>query len=73
VLTCHIKNPGDGLRHYGYQKEKKFYNGVTMEDIHNPQPGKDPNVNGIQGTFCPIPFFFALVDSADLIDLEFLA
>jgi len=24
----------DGLRHYGYQKEKLFYNGVTMEDIH---------------------------------------
>ncbi|KAF1812964.1 hypothetical protein P152DRAFT_458138 [Eremomyces bilateralis CBS 781.70] len=24
----------DGLRHFGYQKEEKFYNGVTMDDIH---------------------------------------
>ncbi|KAK4453182.1 hypothetical protein QBC34DRAFT_446558 [Podospora aff. communis PSN243] len=24
----------DGLRHFGYQKEKLFYNGVTMVDIH---------------------------------------
>ena len=40
----------DGLRHYGYQTEKVFYNGVTMDDIH----GEDENgikttVNGIQG------------------------
>ncbi|OJD13402.1 hypothetical protein AJ78_06136 [Emergomyces pasteurianus Ep9510] len=34
----------DGLRHFGYQKEKKFYNGVTMEDIHE---RKDSTVNGI--------------------------
>ncbi|OCL05782.1 hypothetical protein AOQ84DRAFT_298293 [Glonium stellatum] len=34
----------DGLRHFGYQKEAKFYNGVTMDDIH----GKAcSNVNGI--------------------------
>lgn len=34
----------DGLRHFGYQKEAKFYNGVTMDDIH----GKTcSNVNGI--------------------------
>ncbi|KAF2398523.1 hypothetical protein EJ06DRAFT_544181 [Trichodelitschia bisporula] len=24
----------DGLRHFGYQKEGKFYNGVTIDDIH---------------------------------------
>ncbi|KLJ09177.1 hypothetical protein EMPG_15391 [Blastomyces silverae] len=36
---------GDGLRHFGYQKEKRFYNGVTMEDIHG---SKDSTVNGIQ-------------------------
>ncbi|KAK2781586.1 hypothetical protein FQN52_001442 [Onygenales sp. PD_12] len=35
----------DGLRHFGYQKEKKFYNGVTMEDIHG---SEDSTVNGIQ-------------------------
>lgn len=37
---------GDGLRHYGYQKEKKFYNGVTMADIHGENKSL---VNGIQG------------------------
>ncbi|KAK2810438.1 hypothetical protein FQN50_002927 [Emmonsiellopsis sp. PD_5] len=35
----------DGLRHFGYQKEKKFYNSVTMEDIHG---SEDSTVNGIQ-------------------------
>ncbi|KAK2843905.1 hypothetical protein FQN49_005957 [Arthroderma sp. PD_2] len=24
----------DGLRHFAYQNEKRFYNGVTMDDIH---------------------------------------
>jgi hypothetical protein len=23
----------DGLRHYGYQKEKRFYNGITLDDF----------------------------------------
>ncbi|EEH39029.2 hypothetical protein PAAG_01491 [Paracoccidioides lutzii Pb01] len=35
----------DGLRHFGYQKEKKFYIGVTMEYIHG---SKDNTVNSIQ-------------------------
>ncbi|KAK4981178.1 hypothetical protein LTR66_010173 [Elasticomyces elasticus] len=35
---------GDGLRHFGYQKEAKFYNGVTLEDIHGEHK---TNVNGI--------------------------
>lgn len=39
---------GDGLRHFGYQKERKFYNGVTMEDIHG---SKDSTVNGIHGVY----------------------
>ncbi|KAL1845711.1 hypothetical protein Plec18167_009211 [Paecilomyces lecythidis] len=34
----------DGLRHFAYQKEQKFYNGVTMDDIHGPNKS---NVNGI--------------------------
>ncbi|KAI9721095.1 MAG: hypothetical protein M1812_002576 [Candelaria pacifica] len=33
----------DGLRHFAYQKEKLFYNGVTMEDIH----ADNSVVNGI--------------------------
>ncbi|PNS15735.1 hypothetical protein CAC42_4187 [Sphaceloma murrayae] len=34
----------DGLRHFAYQKAAKFYNGVTLEDIHGPNCS---NVNGI--------------------------
>jgi hypothetical protein len=37
---------GDGLRHFGYQKYAKFYNGVTLDDIHGPEA---TNVNGIGG------------------------
>lgn len=40
----------DGFRHFGYQKEKKFYNGVTLEDIHGTDAkGKKTTVNGIHG------------------------
>ena len=35
----------DGLRHFGYQKEAKFYNGVTLDDIHGSKGG---DINGIQ-------------------------
>ncbi|KAK0720012.1 hypothetical protein B0H67DRAFT_599610 [Lasiosphaeris hirsuta] len=39
----------DSLRHFGYQKEKLFYNGVTMEDIHGVnEKGQKSTVNGIQ-------------------------
>lgn len=27
---------GDGLRHFAYQAEQRFYNGVTLDDIHGP-------------------------------------
>lgn len=40
----------DGLRHYAYQKEKVFYNGVTLDDIHEKDAnGNKTTVNGIQG------------------------
>ena len=38
---------GDGLRHFAYMKERKFYNGVAQEDIHGEHK---TNINGIQGT-----------------------
>ncbi|KAK2019728.1 hypothetical protein LZ32DRAFT_653133 [Colletotrichum eremochloae] len=39
----------DGLRHCGYQKEEKFYNGVSMDDIHAvDEEGRLSTVNGIQ-------------------------
>ena len=34
----------DGLRHFAYQKEAKFYNGVTLDDIHGENA---TDVNGI--------------------------
>ncbi|KAM0689212.1 hypothetical protein Q7P36_011289 [Cladosporium allicinum] len=37
----------DGLRHFGYQKEKVFYNGVTLDDIHGTNGKQCSNVNGI--------------------------
>jgi hypothetical protein len=44
------KSKGDGLRHFAYQKEEKFYNGVTLDDIHGENK---TNVNGIGGTDMP--------------------
>lgn len=33
----------DGLRHFGYQKERLFYGGVGMEEVHR----EGSTVNGI--------------------------
>jgi len=37
----------DGLRHFGYQKEAVFYNGVTLDHIHGTNGVEKSNVNGI--------------------------
>lgn len=37
----------DGLRHFGYQKEAKFYNGMTLDEIHGRNGVKKTNRNGI--------------------------
>ncbi|KAF2167663.1 hypothetical protein M409DRAFT_65801 [Zasmidium cellare ATCC 36951] len=37
----------DGLRHFGYQKEAKFYNGVTLDEIHGRNGVEKTNRNGI--------------------------
>ena len=34
----------DGLRHFAYQKAQRFYNNVSLDDIHGPHAS---NVNGI--------------------------
>ncbi|KAF6823004.1 hypothetical protein CMUS01_10862 [Colletotrichum musicola] len=40
----------DGLRHFGYQEEERFYNGVTMDQVHAvDDEGNRSTVNGIQG------------------------
>jgi len=50
----------DGLRHFAYQKERLFYNGVTMEDIHSPNCR---NVNGIGGKWS-VPYANSRRDSS---------
>ena len=37
----------DGLRHFGYQKEAVFYNGVTLDEIHGRNGVTKTNNNGI--------------------------
>lgn len=50
TFNSQVSSQWDGFRHFGYQKEKKFYNGVTLEDIHGTDAnGKKTTVNGIQG------------------------
>lgn len=47
-FNSQVSSQWDGLRHFGYQKEKLFYNGVTMEDIHGcDADGHRSTVNGI--------------------------
>ncbi|KAK7953310.1 hypothetical protein PG988_014004 [Apiospora saccharicola] len=50
TFNSQVSTQWDGLRHFGYQEEKVFYNGVTMKDIHGfgkEGEGKS-TVNGIQ-------------------------
>lgn len=50
TFNTQVSSQWDGLRHFAYQKEKKFYNGVTMDDIHSMDSNGDKTtVNGIQG------------------------
>ncbi|MCJ1254541.1 hypothetical protein MMC24_002356 [Lignoscripta atroalba] len=43
-LNTQSSSQWDGLRHFAYQKEQKFYNGVTLDDIHGENK---TNINGI--------------------------
>lgn len=43
VLNTQISSQWDGFRHYGYQKERLYYNGYTLEDL------LATKVNGIHG------------------------
>lgn len=50
TFNTQVSSQWDGFRHFGYQKEEKFYNGVTLEDIHGKDAnGKKTTVNGIHG------------------------
>lgn len=47
-FNSQVSTQWDGCRHFGYQKEKVFYNGVTMKDIHGVnENGERSTVNGI--------------------------
>jgi hypothetical protein len=43
IMRQALKHTGDGLRHFAYQKEAKFYNGVTLDNIHT----EKSTINGI--------------------------
>jgi hypothetical protein len=56
TFNTQVSSQWDGLRHFGYQKECVFYNGVTLEDIHGSGFEKGVTTedggttrNGIQG------------------------
>ncbi|PSK48649.1 54S ribosomal protein L4, mitochondrial [Elsinoe australis] len=34
-FNTQLSTQWDGLRHFGYQKEQRFYNGVTLDEVYN--------------------------------------
>jgi hypothetical protein len=71
-FNSQVSSQWDGLRHFAYQKEEKFYNGVTLEDIHGkgfvkPAAGEkkwtttrdgSSSILGIQGSSPLLPYPF---------------
>lgn len=62
TFNTQVSSQWDGLRHFAYQKEEKFYNGVTLENIHVDgfEKGKitsdgETTVLGIQGALSHLP------------------
>ena len=53
-----LTNEGDGLRHFAYQEDQVFYNGITLDEIHG--SNHYDNVNGIPGTLFSPPDFVGL-------------
>ena len=50
TFNSQVSTQWDGLRHFGYLDDGRFYNGVTMADIHGVgERGEKSTVNGIQG------------------------
>lgn len=50
TFNSQVSTQWDGLRHFGYLDDGRFYNGVTMDDIHRVgERGEKSTVNGIQG------------------------
>lgn len=50
TLNPQSSSQWDGLRHFGYCKEAKYYGGVTTEDLYKvDENGKKSTVLGVQG------------------------
>lgn len=50
IMNTQISTQWDGFRHYGYQKERLFYNGVRPDEISGPiDPNKSEHEAGYQG------------------------
>ncbi|KAL7625141.1 hypothetical protein AAE478_004355 [Parahypoxylon ruwenzoriense] len=48
TFNSQVSTQWDGLRHYAFQRERLFYNGVAQNDIHGRGPdGRKKTVNGI--------------------------
>ncbi|OTB07708.1 hypothetical protein M426DRAFT_228107 [Hypoxylon sp. CI-4A] len=48
TFNSQVSTQWDGLRHFAYQREGLFYNGVTQDDVHGVDAdGKRSTVNGI--------------------------
>ncbi|KAK6849637.1 hypothetical protein PG995_013470 [Apiospora arundinis] len=63
TFNSQVSTQWDGLRHFGYQKEKLFYNGVTMKQIHGfgQEEGKKSTINGIQGKHIIITIIIIII------------
>lgn len=48
TFNSQVSSQWDGLRHFAYQKEAKFYNGVRLDDMYNEDKSIKSNVNGIE-------------------------
>ncbi|KAI0108639.1 hypothetical protein GGR51DRAFT_514474 [Nemania sp. FL0031] len=50
TFNTQVSTQWDGLRHFGYQEEKLFYNGVSQSEIHgvDEKTGKRSTILGIQ-------------------------
>ncbi|KAL8822742.1 MAG: hypothetical protein Q9191_006528 [Dirinaria sp. TL-2023a] len=62
TMNTQSSSQWDGLRHFAYQKEQKFYNGVTLGQIHD-----GSNVNGIHASVVP-PTLGGVEASEDMLE-----
>ncbi|KAK6219950.1 hypothetical protein QIS74_05452 [Colletotrichum tabaci] len=68
IFNSQSSSQWDGLRHFGYQKEERFYNGVSMDEVHAvDEAGRRSTVNSIQDQlFRSYPFARDSIPVSDL-------